>query len=253
MDGKGNLTSCTCPATYTGERCESLYCPSDYCCNGGTCSVVSATNPPYLKCTCSPGFKGQYCEIDIDFCTTVESSCSGLECIEGIGTKIHCLCPAECCTNCTSPCLSGPCITNGTCEIPADKGCTCLGCHTTQSSCVLYASSMSSSAEATYGCAASSTIISTSLSLFSSVLSHSHSLPLKIQPSSVESLLSPFESTSVVTNTTSMPPLVAIVVSVAAVILIVSITVDVLMVYFCHRKNKRRTSRKTQTNNQDTS
>ena len=119
VDGKGNLTSCICAPTYTGERCESLYCPSDYCCNGGICNVTATSHS--LKCTCPPGFKGKYCQTDIDYCSDLQSLCAGLDCIEGIGTEFHCLCPEECCLNCSSPCSAGPCITNGTCSAISHK------------------------------------------------------------------------------------------------------------------------------------
>ncbi|XP_077875940.1 protein eyes shut homolog isoform X1 [Ictidomys tridecemlineatus] len=66
---------CICPHGYTGTRCEKIIdsCPEPdlnlvLCLNGGIC--VDEPGPTF-KCRCLPGFSGQFCEDNINECTSL--------------------------------------------------------------------------------------------------------------------------------------------------------------------------------------
>ena len=61
VDGIGDLVTYECPQTYTGQRCESAFCPDDYCNNGGICQIDPILN--VTGCTCITGYTGERCEI----------------------------------------------------------------------------------------------------------------------------------------------------------------------------------------------
>uniref|UniRef100_A0A8C6XSH5 Neurogenic locus notch homolog protein 1 n=1 Tax=Naja naja TaxID=35670 RepID=A0A8C6XSH5_NAJNA len=106
-----NDYKCECRPGYTGRRCETVFngCQNRPCRNGGTCAVASNTKHGYIckcppsKCMCAPGFTGPECQF-----------------------------PSH------SPCHSGPCYNEGTCqfipELPHYR-CLCpvnfngLNCH----------------------------------------------------------------------------------------------------------------------------
>jgi hypothetical protein len=58
--------ACECPTVYTGKYCETSLCEvSKPCENNGVCMILNDTNreQPIIKCTCMPGFFGDYCEL----------------------------------------------------------------------------------------------------------------------------------------------------------------------------------------------
>uniref|UniRef100_A0A8C6XMQ4 Neurogenic locus notch homolog protein 1 n=1 Tax=Naja naja TaxID=35670 RepID=A0A8C6XMQ4_NAJNA len=137
-----NDYKCECRPGYTGRRCETVFngCQNRPCRNGGTCAVASNTKHGYI-CKCPPGLDGVTCENDL-------RSCGMLRCLNG-GTCIptarqsKCMCAPgftgpECQFPSHSPCHSGPCYNEGTCqfipELPHYR-CLCpvnfngLNCH----------------------------------------------------------------------------------------------------------------------------
>ena len=68
VDGIGDLVTCQCPETYTGERCESAFCSDNYCNNRGTCQIDFILN--VTQCNCIPGYIRERCDVDIDVCDT---------------------------------------------------------------------------------------------------------------------------------------------------------------------------------------
>lgn len=77
--------ACDCPAVYTGNYCETSLCEvSAPCENNGVCMIAngSSTDEPTIKCTCMPGFFGDFCELSkllfelIDFKNQSESNLS---------------------------------------------------------------------------------------------------------------------------------------------------------------------------------
>ena len=68
---------------------ELLACPSSPCLNGGTC-FERFNNGGYL-CACAPGYEGDNCEIDIDFCAP-EPCLNGATCVDLV-EGYECTCP----------------------------------------------------------------------------------------------------------------------------------------------------------------
>ncbi|XP_059176440.1 fibropellin-1-like [Physella acuta] len=95
---------CSCEPGYTGPTCETnLTCfhhEAYRCRNGGTCTLINdhhvtsgqhSTSDHHAKCICPEGFQGSACQDKLD------------------------------------PCLSFPCLHNGTCQTGSDSfRCTCL-------------------------------------------------------------------------------------------------------------------------------
>ncbi|XP_015681067.1 neurogenic locus notch homolog protein 1, partial [Protobothrops mucrosquamatus] len=124
------------------RRCETVLngCQTRPCRNGGTCAVASNTKQGYI-CRCPPDLNGATCENDLH-------SCGMLRCLNG-GTCVssakqtRCLCAPgftgpECQFPSHSPCHSGPCYNEGTCQFtqePPHYRCLCpinfngLHCH----------------------------------------------------------------------------------------------------------------------------
>ncbi|XP_026574955.1 neurogenic locus notch homolog protein 1 [Pseudonaja textilis] len=137
-----NDYKCECRPGYTGRRCETVFngCQKGLCQNGGTCAVASNTKHGYI-CKCPPGLDGITCENDL-------RSCGMLRCLNG-GTCVasarqsRCMCAPgftgpECQFPPHSPCHSGPCYNEGTCQFlpePPHYRCLCpvnfngLNCH----------------------------------------------------------------------------------------------------------------------------
>jgi hypothetical protein len=63
---------CICAKGYTGEGDECIPACGDGCQNGGTCSSPN-------KCDCVEGFKGKYCETDINECTDGTNGMNGTD------------------------------------------------------------------------------------------------------------------------------------------------------------------------------
>ena len=60
--------ACSCPAEYTGSRCETDMhrCRSSPCHNDGACVDL----PNHFRCECRLGFTGLLCDVDVDECET---------------------------------------------------------------------------------------------------------------------------------------------------------------------------------------
>nr|CAH7754904.1 unnamed protein product [Callosobruchus chinensis] len=90
----GNNFTCTCAEGMVGVLCDAAFCEAKggqgTCENDGTCNKTGTV--PY--CECARGFKGKYCEINIDECVspTGGSMCqNGGICIDGIA-RYDCNC-----------------------------------------------------------------------------------------------------------------------------------------------------------------
>ncbi|KAL3311555.1 hypothetical protein Ciccas_009865, partial [Cichlidogyrus casuarinus] len=125
---------CYCRAGYDlqsdGRSCElplSPYCDGG-CLNGGTCLMGST-------CSCLPGFRGNRCEQQVDFCAELKP-CDHL-CFNNAGGGYRCACregfeldyDAKTCRpiqNCTSQCLNNGRCYGGRCSCaPGYKGESC--------------------------------------------------------------------------------------------------------------------------------
>ncbi|XP_033098103.1 uncharacterized protein LOC117102007 [Anneissia japonica] len=51
---------CRCPEYFNGERCDSVFCPANYCQNGGTCFITLENTVPI--CSCRVDYTGNQCE-----------------------------------------------------------------------------------------------------------------------------------------------------------------------------------------------
>ncbi|KAI9558491.1 hypothetical protein GHT06_015278 [Daphnia sinensis] len=108
IDDRG-MASCKCPSLYEGDRCERYRC-SGYCRNKGVCYPdLLVSDPPPLKCSCTPEWTGERCETRATAC---EDRCqNGGSCIQ-TASGTSCSCPpgfsGEFCENCPSlNCLHG--------------------------------------------------------------------------------------------------------------------------------------------------
>ena len=115
----GDREKCACPATHTGDRCEThVRCISSGCFGGGTCVTTGNT----YQCNCPANVDGSLCEMDVDECDTniVEAFCS---ISGGICRNFHggftCECLAgfrgDACTDRVSSCQDDPCRNGATC------------------------------------------------------------------------------------------------------------------------------------------
>jgi len=92
LSSGGRAFRCLCPPGYTGDRCDTAHCTSDFCRNGGTCELESDV---LLKCSCASGFTGQRCATAINPCdsapclsggTCIELSVGGYSCLRRVYT-----------------------------------------------------------------------------------------------------------------------------------------------------------------------
>ena len=147
--GRDSYT-CTCNSTTSGDSCSvgrpsATPCGSNPCLHGSSC--IDSANSSYA-CSCSPGFSGTNCEIDIDDCES--SPCmNGGTCIDGVngfvcdcpeqvtGRQCQIFCPdrqrGEFCETTVQFCDPAVCMNGGTC-IEEDNGfrCVCLPSHAGQ-------------------------------------------------------------------------------------------------------------------------
>ena len=81
-------------------------------CYNGTCQNESTNG---YECICAEGFKGSNCEIDVEYCSSI--NCGNGTCVDGIGDDFHCLCDETYQGKiCNKPyCPEGYCLNGGTC------------------------------------------------------------------------------------------------------------------------------------------
>ncbi len=65
----GHYYTCSCPAGFTGYRCDVPLPPSPECMNNGSLTGM----PPDTMCRCPSGYSGQYCEL-FGACSTAPCS-----------------------------------------------------------------------------------------------------------------------------------------------------------------------------------
>ncbi|XP_013925276.1 PREDICTED: protein delta homolog 1-like isoform X2 [Thamnophis sirtalis] len=91
--GNGGYT-CLCAHGYMGKNCHMKKGPcivnGSPCQNGGSC-LDDDGFAPYASCVCSPGFTGQFCELDIDDCEP--NPCENGGTCADIGKSFRCSCP----------------------------------------------------------------------------------------------------------------------------------------------------------------
>ena len=107
--------------TISGVHCETEIemdplCTPNPCNNGGLCQVIIDANKMY--CSCSPGFTGMYCEINIDDCKYNPCMNEGI-CTDG-PNNFTCDCrntgyTGFICDNNINECLISPCLNKGVC------------------------------------------------------------------------------------------------------------------------------------------
>lgn len=84
----GYSYKCQCPAHVSGDRCQYMYCSPNPCLNQGMCE--EGVSGPICHCR---GFKGIYCNEDINECDSAPCS-EGGTCINTYGS-FDCLCPSN--------------------------------------------------------------------------------------------------------------------------------------------------------------
>ncbi|XP_014254635.1 neurogenic locus protein delta [Cimex lectularius] len=119
-EGAGGY-KCECPSGWKGTHCENsaVTCGHLPCQNGGTCEDTATG----YSCSCSPGFSGQDCSVEVDLCQCQ----NGATCTpEG-----NCICPtgfsgSHCQTN-VDDCIGSPCRNGATCIDGVDSyKCQCV-------------------------------------------------------------------------------------------------------------------------------
>ncbi|KAF8564047.1 hypothetical protein P879_04487 [Paragonimus westermani] len=102
--------NCSCTRDFTGEFCEIRLAPCSWNpCKRGRCVPKDATT---YFCECEPGWRGDHCETNIDYC--LQTSClNGGTCQDLDGVGFRCLCPPGFKgSNCQlrSPCSESRCV-----------------------------------------------------------------------------------------------------------------------------------------------
>lgn len=92
-------------------------CESQPCLNGGLCLTDTSTGE--FHCECPAGFQGDFCQEEIDHCSS--SPCKNNGTCTNLGSGYSCACPnntrGESCQH-ADPCLSSPCRNGGNCSWP---------------------------------------------------------------------------------------------------------------------------------------
>lgn len=107
---------CVCQPQFEGEFCEHYRC-SGYCLNYGLCVIApqipGSSEPPPLKCSCTPGWSGPRCETSVPEC---QSRChNGGSCLiteEGM----KCTCPSMYFGEQCEHCINLTCANGGICR-----------------------------------------------------------------------------------------------------------------------------------------
>ncbi|WAR30635.1 LOW QUALITY PROTEIN: FBP1-like protein [Mya arenaria] len=120
IDGRNRYT-CDCPIGVNCEIKVTTGCSSSPCLNGGTC-IAMETSGQYT-CTCSLGYKGQHCEVNIDDC--VNHTCMDYQVCTDLVNNYRCDCPVNTegnlCEINLDLCASGPCFNSATCVHEGDR------------------------------------------------------------------------------------------------------------------------------------
>lgn len=82
----GNNFTCQCRPGFEGTLCDTPFCETEPCKNGGFCLKTDASP----VCQCSLGYTGVFCETDINECEPAPCE-NGGECIDLIG-RYKCRC-----------------------------------------------------------------------------------------------------------------------------------------------------------------
>ena len=136
-----NSFTCTCAPGWTGTTCgtniDECAIPPTPCQNGGTCTdctptAVSvqpvdsdpSTCPRGYTCDCVPGFFGDDCEVDVDYCMSAPCQNNGT-CHDIMGGPGYsCTCPRGYTgVNCEADideCAEGACQNGATCTVSYD-------------------------------------------------------------------------------------------------------------------------------------
>ncbi|CAB0020575.1 unnamed protein product, partial [Nesidiocoris tenuis] len=110
---------CHCPHEWTGDQCQT---PDKCCLNGGTClNMEAGLNKGLNKCSCPPGYTGQWCEI----CPGLNCQNSAI-CLSDEFGRPACNCtPGFTGSLCNETHCTGFCQNGGTCSQPANGGPVC--------------------------------------------------------------------------------------------------------------------------------
>lgn len=147
---------CACDQGYEGDLCDTVvdYCATDTgvpgtgnpssngACDSGTCVNDATGEEPYYMCECFPGYSGELCTYELDFCSTdngdgnpnvgnpsLSGPCeNGGQCSSEIYTEpigFTCDCAfgfeGETCGDAIDFCAMGLCLNNADCDIDLDS------------------------------------------------------------------------------------------------------------------------------------
>ncbi|VDK54459.1 unnamed protein product [Anisakis simplex] len=128
------IVTCRCRPGFSGDRCEMINrekdaCDDNPCKNGAQCissvspssdSVIENNNTNEFTCRCRRGWKGVYCEKDINECEEYVGYCGNGGTCFNLNGSVQCSCPLGWDFRCE---LNGFCLNGGTCF---EQLCTCL-------------------------------------------------------------------------------------------------------------------------------